>query len=269
MAKYLSPNLIKESFGRLKSCSENGKNHLERTSALLYFLSVDPILKAEQKNILDLNPESAEGKENRKKIALQFCKIVLLKKTKDTTHQVIKLGEITKKANDPEKRVSSNFLTVPLKKASISNQAYFYPNRPKTPFFKLGQNATGLKWGLQIHEDWQNSLISILAKTRSPTPFTDLAIFCSKDSSISNSSDDLLVFLQTSLYHRFTLSLVKFWFDRIKMEKVLWKAEACLFSSLYSNFIDLFTFNGSTQTDYSKMSKEELIKIILAFESKK
>jgi len=49
MSKFLNPSLVLESFERLASKSEGGKAHLERTSAILYFLAFDAACHSTQK----------------------------------------------------------------------------------------------------------------------------------------------------------------------------------------------------------------------------
>lgn len=67
---------------------------------------------------LDLNPDSLEGKDNRKQVEVEYTKTDLLEKTRDDFKQVTELGKIDVGGTTPEKRISSNFFTVPLKKAS-------------------------------------------------------------------------------------------------------------------------------------------------------
>ncbi|HYC79862.1 MAG TPA: hypothetical protein VEC17_02455, partial [Candidatus Binatia bacterium] len=81
----------------------------------MYFCALDAVCKKKGVDALDLNPNRTEGKDNRKLIELEFAKIALLSRNNDVLFQVTELGKIQRNGNEPEKRISSNFLTVPLK----------------------------------------------------------------------------------------------------------------------------------------------------------
>src|SRR5690606_35170148 len=150
----------------------------------MYFLAFDAVCKKVDNTLLDLNPDKPNGKNNRKAIELEFTKLVLLDRSHGQIRQVSELGKVDCKSKDPEKRISSNFLTVPLKRASGQAGNFYYPQRPSTPLFKMGPAATGLKWGLKYYEDWMDNLPKLLSEIKDSTPFTDLAIFVFRDASI-------------------------------------------------------------------------------------
>jgi len=218
---YFCSKQVFASFKRLASRKDKGKTHLERTSCLMYFFAFDATCKKMNHSLLDLNPDTTEGKKNRKAIELEFTKLVLLERSPQKIIQVTELGKIDYTGQAPEKRISSNFLTVPLKKATEQMEPYFYPRRPPTPMIKLGNVATGLKWGIELHQDWSDSLPKLLSEIKDSTPFTDLAIYVMRDTPLNNKAEDYIDALSTALNERFNPQLAKFWIQRIEREKVL------------------------------------------------
>jgi len=224
MPLYFSSEQVLRSFERLASRKSNGKTPLERTSALMYFFAFDATLRKTGKTLLDLNPKTNDGKENRKSIELEFARLVLLEKTSDFIMQVAELGKATTGGKSPEKRISSNFLTVPLKKASEQSKAYTYPNRPSAPLIKMGLTATGCNWGMTKYESWSDNLPKLLTEIKEPTVFTDLAIFIMRDNVLNVSSQDSYMdALAPLIKQRFTEDLCTFWVERIKKEHVFAK----------------------------------------------
>lgn len=220
---YFNSEQVSLSFKRLTSRKHDGKTHLERTSCLMYFLAFDAACKNVNRTILDLDPEKADGKHSRKAIELEFTKLVLLERMPNKIRQVAELGKVDCTGRDPEKRISSNFLTVPLKKASEQSQPYYYPKRPSAPMFKLGQAATGLKWGIEYHQDWPTSMPKLLSEIKHPTPFTDLAVFVMRDTLLEGKSKHYIDSLSVAISERFSTQLAQFWVKRVEREKVLAK----------------------------------------------
>lgn len=233
---YFSSDQVSVSFKRLVSRKRNGKTHLERTSCLMYFLAFDAVCKNVGLSRLDLNPEKTEGKNNRKAIELEFTKLVLLDRNQGKIRQVSELGKIDCTAKDPEKRISSNFLTVPLKKASEQSDPYFYPKRPSAPLIKLGQSATGLKWGIEYHQDWSSNLPKFLSEIKEPTPFTDLAVFVMRDTTIRTGAKNYADALAVAIKERFSSELSQFWIERIEKEKVMVRHISEPFSDTHQPF---------------------------------
>lgn len=223
MVQYLNQKLVDLSFKRLAPTTNVGKKPLERTSALMYFLAFDAVAKKLDCCPLDLNPKAADGKNNREAIELEFVKLVMLKNAADMqVRQVSVLGKVEKGGNSPEKRISSNFLTVPLKKASDSAKAYNYPSRPAS-LLKMGASATGLKWGAEYHDDWRTNLPKFLSEIKSNTPFTDLAVFVFRDAKIPAGTQNIRDALIDLIKARFSDDLAMFWSKRIDAEKVFFK----------------------------------------------
>lgn len=266
MVKYLNPQLVCNSFERLSSRTTVGKTHMERTSALMYFLSVDAAFKHFGVSCLDLNPESLDGKNCRKQIELEFTRLVLVGNTPDGVRQVTKLGEIADKKAHPEKRISSNFLTVPLKKASNQSEPFYYPSRPKCPLFKMGFTATGKQWGLGLHDDWKSSFVTIQSTIKGSTPSLDLAVFVCRDCAIDDVADIFLA-LEVQLQKKFTDSLADFWLQRISKEKIMYRGVVAPFSDRHVPFASFYKPINPLVKSYDQMKKSELIDRIYHLES--
>jgi hypothetical protein len=221
---YFSEEQVSISFRRLASRKRNDekktKTHLERTSVLMCFLAFDARCKSANLARLDMNPDKPDGKANREAIGLEFAKLVLLDHTPMKIKQVLELGKVSGGSKDPAERLSSNFLTVPLKKATEQTGAFFYPKRPPSaPMIRLGQAATGLKWGMEYHQDWPTSLPKLLSEVKDSTPFTDLAIFVMRDTKLTESN--YIEALSNAINARFSDQLAKFWVEKCKKEKLL------------------------------------------------
>lgn len=237
MSKYLSQEVVCNSFERLSSRDMAGKTHMERTSALMYFLSVDAAFKHFDVTMLDLNPENLNGLNGRKQLELEFTKLVLVGNSNSGVKQVIELGKIESGGTPPEKRISSNFFTVPLKKASNQAAQFFYPSRPtKCPLFKMGQEATGKQWGICFHDDCMPNFLRILATVKSSTPSLDLAVFVCRDSAIDDGVLDIFTALGKQLTKKFTKNLADYWIGKIDKEKVLARGFEAPFAAEYAQF---------------------------------
>lgn len=267
MSKYLSHELICKSFERLSSRSNTGKTHMERTSALMYFLSVNAAFKYFDVSILDLNPDSLDGKNNRKQVELEFIRLTLVGNSSGRLRQVTELGKIEENGTHPEKRISSNFLTVPLKKASNQTAPFYYPSRPKYPLFKMGFVATGKKWGVSFHENWNSNLLMILTTIKGSTPLLDLAAFVCRDCTLDDEAGDLFSVLEEQLRKRFTRSLADFWIDRIQKEKAMPRGNEIVFADHHISFADFYKHAHAPTKQYTEMKKSELISRIHELEA--
>jgi hypothetical protein len=267
MVKYLSQDFVCKSFERLSSRNKTGKTHMERTSALMYFLSVDAAFKHLSVSILDLNPDSLDGKNNRKQVELEFTKLVLVGNSHGSIKQVIELGEIEDASTHPEKRISSNFLTVPLKRASDQTTPFYYPSRPKSPLFKMGHAATGQKWGVSFHENWKANFLVILTTIKGSTPLFDLAVFVCRDSEFNDGTADIFSALEAQLKKKFTQRLADFWIQRIAKEKAMPRDVEIAFSDRYAPFASAYKLASAPVKKYTQMTKLELITRIHQLES--
>ncbi|HUW98180.1 MAG TPA: hypothetical protein VMV40_04955 [Acidiferrobacter sp.] len=267
MAKYFSQELVCKSFERLSSRNTTGKTHMERTSALMYFLSVDATFEHFGVSSLDLNPGSLEGKNNRKQVELEFTKLVLVGNSHGMVRQVTELGRIEEAGTHPEKRISSNFLTVPLKKASNQATPFYYPNRPKHPLFKMGLAATGKQWGLRFHDCWMANFLTILTTIKGSTPLLDLAVFVCRDGAIDDGATDIFTAVEEQIKKRFTRNLAGFWIQRIAKEKVMARDIDAPFVDYHAPFANVYKQAPAPVKQYSQMKKSELIDRIHQLES--
>jgi hypothetical protein len=259
MSKYLNPSLVQESFDRLASKNTGGKSHLERTSAVLYFLAFDAACHSTQKVDLDLDPDRLEGKNSRKQLELEFTKLVLL----DTEHgkpiQFLEFGKIDTANIAPEKRISANFLTVPLKKATTESLPFHYPNRPRAPLLMLGAVATKKKWGMSRHKDFEKNLFIVLSTARSSTPAYDLTVLIFRDSAFPTTQQDIYSGLNDQLLKKFTPEVAALFIKRIDKEKILIRSKHAAFIDHYNNFIKAEMKKVSPADRYEYLSREELI----------
>lgn len=217
--KYLSENLIRESFLRLQEVNSGGKKGLERTSALVVFLALDALLKKTAMSTpVDLDPENSIGKNNRDLLTREVSKLVLIKNIGSEPCHVLNLGEITINSTTPEKRFSANFLTTPLKAATTDSKASGYPSRPK-PILVLGPTATKLTWGIDRHPNWKENLPIFLAERKTKTPFHDLACFVLRQRGFVSEATTLQEGLMDGLREIFTEELCSYLKTKISLEK--------------------------------------------------
>lgn len=220
---YFHDDLLTSSFVGLNSRTGKGKRPMERTSALFYFLSFDATVKKCGASPIDLDPHSQDGEKHRDWMQFEFERLVQLHDSvTGKPRQVTTLGEISVGGEAPARRLSSNFLTVPLKKASQSVEQYVYPRRP-APLISLGLALTGLTWGATHHPNWRSNLPALLSDFKSSSPFTDLAIFVFRDASFGEHAGELKAVLADCLRLRFSRDLADFWIDKVASERVFFK----------------------------------------------
>ncbi len=128
---------------------------------------------------------------------------------------------------------------------------------------KLGQAATGLKWGIEYHQDWPVNLPKLLSEIKESTPFTDLAIFIMRDAQLRENVKNYIDALSVAIKERFSPQLAQFWIQRIEKEKVV--ARHILenpFSSVHQAFAEPAQgVSPPNQLDF--LGKEELIGYIV------
>lgn len=266
MTKFFNCDLVSNAFKRLSSRKREGKTHLERTSAIMYFLAVDAACKELGLPSLDLNPDTLDGKNNRKQVELAFTKLVLVDSSASGILQVAELGRIESGGTSPEKRISSNFLTVPLKKASGQMDSYFYPRRPKAPILKMGPASTGMLWGIKYHEDWQNNFPKLLTEIKEPTPHLDLAIFLLRDQPIEAAIPDVETALKAGLKRRFSIEVAEYFIQKINQETIFARHLGTPFSSQYRKFAEKYKNEPTVDSNYGKMKKSELVERVMELE---
>jgi hypothetical protein len=260
MPTYFSSDQVLSSFKRLASRKLEGKTWLERTSSLMYFLAFDAVTKKMGQQRLDFDPERKEGKENRRLIELEFLKLVLVDNRHGRISQVCELGKISKVSQAPEKRLSSNFLTVPLKKASQQAEPYHYPKRPSTPLIKMGQRATGVNWGMERHENWRENLPKFFSEVRTSTVFTDLAIFVMRDTEFRQpQTSNYVDVLSELLKERYSTELSIFWIEKIKKDDFMVKHITNPFSDTHESFLKKYEQSENRSNLTNETSKDERI----------
>lgn len=255
MSKFIAPEIIVSSFRRLRPKATSGKTHLERSSALLYFLAVDATAKSLGAEVLDVNPDVDSGRTQRRDLQLEFAKLVQLAPYQGIFRQVQALGWVTLGGNEPEKRLSSNFLTVPVKKAASQTADVLYPNRPSSaPLLKLGKASTGSKWGIQVYENWSKSFPKYFEQVPTSTFSFDLAIFLSRHEKIDDTVSDLTSAVKGCLRNQFSCLVSDPWIARIQKERIYAKdLDRPAFEVDYRPWEELLT-----PTDVEPESRDEL-----------
>jgi hypothetical protein len=218
---YLNDQLLQESFLRLRKEESGGKIGTERTSALFQFLAFNALQKRTgMPSPIDLDPDSSAGKINRDLLTTEFCRLSLIKGLGINMFcHVPDLGKVNVDNHSPEKRFSSNFLTVTLKKATTSDSEVAYPSRPSNPLLILGPKATKLTWGIGFHPNWKQNLPVFLEGRKTRTPFTDLACFVLRQRGYEDRPENLQTALSIGLDEVFTEELSNYWSEQIKCEK--------------------------------------------------
>lgn len=266
MTRYLNPLLVSNAFARLASRNEIGKAHLERTSALMYFLATDATCQQQQAMCLNCDPKSQCGRETRQALGIEFAKLVMLGNENAGILQVAEFGTIARMSTSPEQRISSNFLTVPVKKAASHATPYRYPSRPAAPLLEMGPAATGMTWGLRRYAGWQQNFLLLLSKTRSSTPCFDLAVFVSRDAAFHSASSDLAHILCEHLETRFTCETAMFWSKRIRAEMVFSRVSEPTLVSTYTRLAGSWKDPAAKAKSLERMNKAELISRIRELE---
>lgn len=265
---YLAREQVALSLRRLasrkSSTEKKSKTHKERTSILMYFLAFDAVCKAKNCSLLDLNPKKITGQENRKSLELEFAKLVLIKDTLGCKVQVLELGKIEESDKSPETRMSSNFLTVPLKKASEQSTPFHYPRRPNAPVIRMGSAATGHKWGIDYHPEWKTNIGTLLHEVKESTPFTDLAVFTQRDSQFS--TNDFTEAISTAIKKRYTRALADLWLKKIKQEQIFAKHISA--SPLTKKYQHLYQPKASLgENNYASMTKDDLMILVSRYKT--
>ena len=261
---YLNSDFVKSAFLRLRSTSKGGKSHLEKTSALMFFLAFASLSKKEDSRILEFPPKSYA----RREFENEFRKLVSLERGA----QVVELGAVEYGyAKSPEKRLESNFLTSQLKKASEAVSTMDYPKRPK-PLLRLGKVDSGMNWGVTAHPDWRENFPIFFNNTGSKTPFTDFAIFIFKYEDFVAGKD-----VWSSIFEKFAekypKSITDFFIQKIQAERVFFKyLDEAVFDEVREDLSSAFRENlqrpCSREDALRAWSKDALVQKILRLEAR-
>lgn len=266
---YIAPAIVKTAFKRLVFTHKTkGKMPLERTSSIMYFLAFDATAKKGQAETIDIDIKTPLGKNVRETFVLEYAKLVSLSNSsKGGKQQIAALGEIQQGGKEPEKKIASNFLSVPVVKAATSSTPYAYPKRP-APLLFLGLEATGLPYGMTYHTNWIKNLRAFLSDFKSNTPFTDLAITCLRAAKGMSKDKTFHDGLASMIRAKFTENLSEVWIKAIDGERSFIK-HIPLSDYCTSEFHDVLgcDFKVSRKDELLGMSKSDLVDIILTLES--
>jgi|GEM_PF-6807485 len=177
---YFSPKTFNKYYRLLQMENKEGKVGRERTTGLAAFLALDRIQKMSSKNIINLHPNS----EYRNKFANEFVDLLLVGKKNEMEYQASELGFIELDSQTLAKKLSSNFLTVPLKRGSMQSEIYPYPGRP-APLLNLGVEISGFgKWGVTKHSQWKNNFVRFLEGRLCGNDTFPLIVFLLRDENL-------------------------------------------------------------------------------------
>lgn len=252
MTKYLSPSLVLQSFERLREIVPEPKAGQEITSAIFYLLSFERVRKARGcEDALCLDPTTQEGTQVRALMRDEFSRLSVLCEhpTPGMFVNAPDLGSHACERKSPDKRIGSNFFTVPLKKASQSATPIHYPNRKHGPLLVLGSLRADSKWCIRRHPKWLQTLRKMLADRNTRTPFTDLAIYMFRTSKCSyseNVSDSLCELVRSHFCNDFAEELCA----QLVAERQRLSVKDDPFSEAFSNcFKDLARVSVSYSND--------------------
>jgi hypothetical protein len=127
--RFLDTASFLAAWGGLRSI-EPGKTNLERLNSLSYWMAIDRVLRIQNESQLDLNPRSLEGEVNRNLLRIEFASISELCRHAGASVVWKIPGVSAEVVVDAAKRISSNFLTTPVKRASASGPSK-WPRRPQ------------------------------------------------------------------------------------------------------------------------------------------
>jgi hypothetical protein len=261
---FIHPDQVQSSFASLASTKTQGKTHSERTSVILYFLAFDATCKRVGSSSLDFDYDKSEGINNRTYMETEFARLCLVDSHEGGTFQISELGKVSLERKSPTTRISSNFFTVPLKKASTQKDISSYPKRPPAPVLNLGKTSELTNWGITYHPSWKVSLPKLFSEVKGSTYFTDLAICVFRDSEIEKG--DIREGLELLIAERFSKEVVDYWIDKIRKEKLFWRPTSPnLFSDCYRNA--LLNMALASANPYEVFTKKQLIERILVLES--
>jgi hypothetical protein len=250
---YFSKDLVRKSFCNLACLDSKGKLGIERTSALMYFLAFSAMKKNNQ--AMSFDPSYSQGLDNRKTISRQYSKLVTVKNNGSESVDFIQdLGKIEINSPfTPDKKISSNFLTVPLKKASDSDKPQDYPKRPK-PLLRLGKVGNVGRWGIEMHPSWQENFHLFLEDRKSKTKYFDLAIVVLRDEEFEG-TQSLKEALSELLRKKFSSELSTFWNSKLNWEiKTFKEGTSKWYDKTYPDTFEKFDWLEKKAADHSVKS---------------
>lgn len=259
--KYISKDIVKKSFQRLQYYDYEGKAPKERTSALMYFLAIDSVMKMSGEGGINL-----DSRKVQKQVAIAYSDLVAVTHTENMIgRHVAELGKVECGGKDPESKIRSNFFSTQVKAGSAATKAIDYPKRP-APLLCIGPSK-GQNGGFAVrHSRWKNSLDIFMSQVKTNTPYTDLAIFCLRSVKTASRVSNLQYMLETMLDNVFTAELSKYWSSKIEAERKFSPYEGKEFFD--NKFVDAIAemSKPSRREVLITMSKQELVDIILKLE---
>lgn len=164
--------------------SQGGKTGRERTTGLAVFLALDKMQKMTSEDVINLHPDS----EQRTHFTNAFVELLLIGQRNEVEYQASDLGFVELGDQTLAKKLSSNFLTVPLKRGSRQAEVYPYPGRP-APLLSLGTEISGYgKWGVTKHSQWVDNFVRFLEGRRCESDTFPLIVFLLREKQLSAAS---------------------------------------------------------------------------------
>lgn len=246
---------------RLPAEQKSGKMNLERTTAIGVFLSMDMTQKYLLTLIVDLDPEY-QGEDGATPRQIMTAKYVDLfrpsQSPEDNSLVVRELGfthvDGVDGRNFLKLAFSSNFLTVPLKKASISASPRPYPGRP-FPLITLGVGPE--KWGAEKHPDWKINLLKFIENRDCGEDFFPLIVYLLRYQDLGPYiSSDFPNGLRSALSEFFTEELSDYLVSNSSADKHDWEEPGLLTSGLPD--IDFRSLADNVDTKTAQDIREEL-----------
>lgn len=262
--KYLSPDIVKKSFQRLRYYDYEGKAPKERTSALMYFLAIDSVMKRRGESSINLDSRTIQ-----KYVAIAYSELVTVTHMDNMVgRHVAELGKVECGGKDPESKIRSNFFSTQVKEGAAASSPLDYPRRP-APLLHIGP-IKGLMGGfVTYHPIWKNSLDTFLSQLKTSTPYTDLAIFSLRSIKTASAKTNLQGVLESMLGDVFTDGLCKYWSSKIEAERKFSPYKSSVFLS--ERYVDAIAeMNKPSRKEVLiTMSKQELVEIILKLEEER
>ncbi len=182
-----------------------GKTGMERTSILATFLAFDRLERDLSAASIDLS----DGTIARNLIKNYYHDCLTMGELHGTPYEVVDFGWIQEAGTRQlASRLSSNFLTTGLKRASELANPSDWPRRPKAPLLQLGLPLEGKRWGVAKHPDWMTNLETVYGDRICELNTFPLILFLLRHIELEF-FDDPLLFLKNGLSTIYTPNLVE------------------------------------------------------------
>ncbi|OPX90759.1 MAG: 5-methylcytosine-specific restriction enzyme B [Pelotomaculum sp. PtaB.Bin013] len=181
---YFSSETILNNFKSLNLREEQryGKTNLERTTAFGAFFSLDITQKIVGNSVVDLHPKrSRDGRITPRKImTAKYVDLFMPSLRQEDKDLVVREFGVTHVDGENarsflSKAFSSNFLTQPLKKASVAASPIPYPSSRPAPIMILGVGPD--KWSAGKHPNWKSNLLKFMEIRECGNDFFPLIVY--------------------------------------------------------------------------------------------